>query len=92
MKSALVFIDHPHFQILIRPTNAWHVREPRTTCEGCPYPTHLDQIFWTENYFSRRQFTDPLVSTVLDSASISKPRLSRYLSVSTEPPPIIDTP
>lgn len=43
-------------------------------------------------YFSRRQFTDPLVSTVLDSASTSKPRLSRYFSVSTEPPPIIETP
>lgn len=46
----------------------------------------------TVAYFSRRQFTDPLVSMVLDSASISKPRLSRYLSVSTEPPPTIDTP
>lgn len=43
-------------------------------------------------YFSRRQLIDPLVSTVLDSASTSKPRLSRYLSVSTEPLPIIETP
>lgn len=43
-------------------------------------------------YFSRRQLIDPLVSTVLDSASTSKPRLSRYFSVSTEPLPTIETP
>lgn len=50
--------------------------------------TRLSEI----RYFSRRQFTEPLVSTVLDSASMSKPRLSRYFSVRTEPLPTIETP
>ncbi len=71
------------FASLLGNQNWWHAQGERKLQAARP-----SQRF----YFSRRQFTEPLVSTVLDSASTSKPRLSRYLSVSTEPPPIIETP
>lgn len=43
-------------------------------------------------YFSFRQLSEPRFSTVLDSISMSKPRRSRYFSVSTEPLPTSETP
>lgn len=43
-------------------------------------------------YRSLRQFTEPRVSTVLDSISRSKPLRSRYFRISTWPLPTIDTP
>lgn len=43
-------------------------------------------------YFSLRQLSDPRVSTVEDSISALKPLRIRYLSVTTEPLPTIDTP
>src|SRR3546814_5601236 len=45
-----------------------------------------------EPYFSFRQLIDPRFSTLLDSISMSKPRSSRYLSVSTWPVPSSETP
>ena len=45
-----------------------------------------------KHYFSLRLFTDARFSTVLDSISMSKPRRSRYFSVSTWPVPSRDTP
>ena len=43
-------------------------------------------------YFSLRQFTDALFSTVLDSTSMSKPLRNRYFNVSTCPVPSSETP
>src|SRR3546814_6967442 len=46
----------------------------------------------SDPYFSFRQLIDPRFSTLLDSISMSKPRSSRYLSVSTWPVPSSETP
>src|SRR3546814_11463982 len=56
-----------------------------------PLPQALPAVA-NRPYFSLRQLIDPRFSTLLDSTSMSKPRSSRFLHVSTWQVPSRETP
>jgi len=69
----------------------WQQGRPATQATAAPrIGTATTPI--QRGYFSLRQLIEPRFSIVLDSTSMSKPRPSRYFSVSTWPVPSSDTP